>query len=135
MPSTYLVPYLLGVFCLHKDFYHPDVNISTVAAQQPNSLQFCVPRLFQAGALAVYSVKQSVQTDALLDGLLGGLFQPASVDQVDEAARHDVLAGKIELKMNYSCSMKYTLCTICGNSFRIPIEAKLHEEVSHMHKM
>ena len=79
------------------------------------------------------SVEHSVQTDDLLHGLLGRLFKPASVDEVDEAARHDVLAGKIELKMNSSCSMKYTFCTICGNSFRIPIEAKLHEEVFHMH--
>ena len=133
MPNTYLVPYLLGVFCLHKDFYHPDVNISTVAAQEPDSLQLSVPGFPQAGALAVESVEQPVQTDDVLHGLLGGLLQPASVDQVDEAARHDVLAGKIELKMNSSCSMKYTLCTICGNSFRIPIEAKLHEEVFHMH--
>ena len=133
MPNTYLVPYLLVILCFHKDFYHPDVNVGTVAAQELNSLQLSVPRFSQAGALAVESVEHSVQTDDVLHGLLGGLFQPASVDQVDEAARHDVLAGKIELKMNYSCSMKYTLCTICGNSFRIPIEAKLHEEVFHMH--
>ena len=133
MPNTYLVPYLLTIFGLDKGFYYPDVDVCTAAAQQPNSLQLRVPCLFQAGALAVDSVEQSVQTDALLDGLLGGLPQLASVDKVNEAARHDVLAGKIELKMNYSCSMKYTLCTICGNSFRIPIEAKLHEEVFHMY--
>ena len=133
MPNTNLVPYLLAIFCLDKGFYHPDVDVGTVAAQEPDSLQLSVPCLPQAGALAVESVEHSVQTDDVLHGLLGGLLQPASVDQVDEAARHDVLAGKIELKMNYSCSMKYTLCTICGNSFRIPIEAKLHEEVFHMH--
>ena len=135
MPNTCLIPYLLVIFCLDKNFDHPDVNVGTAAAQEPDSLQFCVPRLFQAGALAVYSVEQPVQTDALLHGLLGGLPQLSSVDKVNEAARHDVLAGKIELKMNSSCSMKYTLCSICGNSFRIPIEAELHEEVFHMHKM
>ena len=81
------------------------------------------------------SIEHSVQPEDLLHGLLGRLFKPASVDQVDEAARHDVLAGKIELKMNSSYSMKYTLCTICGNSFRIQIEAELHSEVLHMHKM
>ena len=133
MPNTCLIPYLLVIFCLDKNFDHPDVNVGTAAAQEPDSLEFSVPGFPQAGALAVESVEHSVQPEDLLDGLLGGLFQPASVDQVDEAARHDVLAGKIELKMNSSCSMKYTLCTICGNSFRIPIEAKLHEEVFHMH--
>ena len=101
-------------------------------AHEPDSLQLSVPGFPQAGALAVESVEHSVQTDDLLHGLLGGLFQPASIDQVDEATRHDVLAGKIELKLNSSCSMK---CTICGNSFRIPMEAVLHEEVFHMHKM
>ena len=135
MPNTYLVPYLLVILCFHKDFYHPDVDVCTAAAQELHSLQLSVPRFPQAGALAVESVEHSVQTDDLLHGLLGRLFKPASVDQVDEAARHDVLAGKIELKMNSSYSMKYTLCTICGNSFRIPIEAELHEEVFHMHKM
>ena len=135
MPNTYLVPYLLVIFSLDKDFYHPDVNVGTAAAQELDGLEFCVPCFPQAGALAVESVEHSVQTDDLLHGLLGRLFKSASVDQVNEAARHDVLAGKIELKMNSSCSMKYTLCTICGNSFRIPIEAELHEEVFHMHKM
>ena len=108
MPNTNLVPYLLAIFRLDKGFYHPDVDVGTVAAQQPNSLQFCVSRLFQAGALAVNSVEQSVQTDALLHGLLGGLPQLSSVDKVNEAARHDVLAGKIELKMNSRCTVKYT---------------------------
>ena len=135
MPHTCLVPYFLVIFCLDKNFDHPDVNVVTAAAQEPDGLQLGVPRFSQAGALAVESVEHSVQTDDLLHGLLGRLFKPASVDEVDEAARHDVLAGKIELKMNSSCSMKYTLCTICGNSFRIPIEAELHEEVFHMHKM
>ena len=135
MPNTNLVPYLLVVFSLDKDFYHPDVDVCTAAAQELHSLQLSVPRFSQAGALAVESIEHSVQPEDLLHGLLGRLFKPASVDQVDEAARHDVLAGKIELKMYSSCSMKYTLCTICGNSFRIPIEAELHEEVFHMHKM
>ena len=133
MNATCLVPYLLAIFCLDKCFYDSDVDVGTAAAQEPDGLEFCVPCFPQAGALAVESVEHSVQTDDLLHGLLGGLPQPASIDQVDEAARHDVLAGKIELKMNSSCSMKYTLCTICGNSFRIQIEAKLHEEVFHMH--
>ena len=130
MPHTCLVPYFLVIFCLDKNFDHPDVNVVTAAAQEPDSLQLSVPRFPQAGALAVESIEHSVQPEDLLHGLLGRLFKPASVDQVDEAARHDVLAGKIELKMN---SMKYTLCTICGNSFRTQIEAKLHEEVFHMH--
>ena len=133
MPHACLVSYFLVIFCFDKDFDHPDVDVGTAAAQELDSLEFSVPGFSQAGALAVESVEHSVQPDDLLHGLLGGLFQPASVDQVDEAARHDVLAGKIELKMNSSCSMKYTLCTICVNSFRIPIEAKLHEEVFHMH--
>ena len=122
MPNTYLVPYLLVIFSLDKDFYHPDVNVGTAAAQEPDSLEFCVPGFPQAGALAVESVEHSVQTDDLLHGLLGRLFKPASVDQVDEAARHDVLAGKIELKMYSSCSMKCTLCTICGNSFQFQLK-------------
>ena len=126
MPHTCLVPYFLVIFCLDKNFDHPDVNVVTAAAQEPDSLQFCVPCFPQAGALAVESVEQSVQTDDLLRGLLGGLPQPASIDQVDEAARHDVLAWKIQLKMNSSCSMIHSSCTICGNSFRIQIEAELH---------
>ena len=108
MPNTYLVPYLLGVFCLHKDFYHPDVNISTVAAQEPDSLQLSVPGFPQAGALAVESVEQSVQPEDLLHGLLGGLLELAPVDQVDESTGDNVLAWKIELKMNSRCFMKYT---------------------------
>ena len=108
MPNTYLVPYLLVILCFHKDFYHPDVDVCTAAAQELHSLQLSVPRFSQAGALAVESIEHSVQPEDLLHGLLGRLFKPASVDQVDEAARHDVLAGKIELKMYSSCSMKCT---------------------------
>ena len=122
MPHTCLVPYFLVIFCLDKNFDHPDVNVVTAAAQEPDSLQLSVPGFHQAGALAVESVEHSVQTDDLLHGLLGRLFKPASVDQVDEAARHDVLAGKIELKMYSSCSMKCTLCTICGNSFQFQLK-------------
>ena len=132
MPNTYFVPYLLIVFSLDKKFDHPDVNVGTAVAHEPDSLEFSVPGFPQAGALAVESVEQPVQPEDLLHGLLSGLFKPASIDEVDEAARHDFLAGKIELKLNSSCSMK---CTICGNSFRIPMEAVLHEEVFHMHKM
>ena len=99
MPNTCLIPYLLVIFCLDKNFDHPDVNVGTVAAQEPDSFQLCVPGFPQAGALAVESIEHSVQTDDVLHGLLGGLFQPASVDKIDEAARDDVLAGKIELKM------------------------------------
>ena len=126
MPHTCLVPYFLVIFCLDKNFDHPDVNVVTAAAQEPDSLQLSVPRFSQAGALAVESIEHSVQPEDLLHGLLGRLFKPASVDQVDEAARHDVLAWKIQLKMNSSCSMIHSSCTICGNSFRIQIEAELH---------
>ena len=108
MPNTCLVPYLLVVFCLDKNFDHPDVNVGTAAAQEPDSLQFSVPCFHQAGALAVESVEQPVQPEDLLHGLLSRLFQPASVDQVNEAARDDVLAWKIQLKMNSRCFLKYT---------------------------
>ena len=108
MNATCLVPYLLAIFCLDKCFYDSDVDVGTAAAQQLNSLQFCVSCLFQAGALAVESVEQPVQPEDLLHGLLSGLFQPASVDQVNEAARDDVLAWKIQLKMNSRCFLKYT---------------------------
>ena len=92
MPNTYLVPYLLVILCFHKDFYHPDVDVCTAAAQEPDSLQFCVPCFHQAGALAVESVEQPVQPEDLLHGLLSGLFKPASVDQVDESTGDNVLA-------------------------------------------
>ena len=108
MPNTYLVPYLLVIFSLDKDFYHPDVNVGTAAAQEPDSLEFCVPGFPQAGALAVESVEQSVQPEDLLNGLLGGLPQLASVYQVDKSTGHNVLAWKIKLKMNSRCFMKYT---------------------------
>ena len=92
MPNTNLVPYLLVVFCLHEEFYHPDVDVCTVAAQEPDSLQLSVPRFHQAGALAVEGVEQPVQPEDLLHGLLSGLFKPASVDQVDESTGDNVLA-------------------------------------------
>ena len=120
--NTCLVPYLLAIFCLDKYFNYSDVDVGTAAAQEPDSLQLSVPRFSQVGALAVESIEHSVQREDLLHGLLGRLFKPASVDQVDEAARHDVLAGKIELKMYSSCSMKCTLCTICGNSFQFQLK-------------
>ena len=108
MNATCLVPYLLAIFCLDKCFYDSDVDVGTAAAQQLNSLQFCVSCLFQAGALAVESVEQSVQPEDLLDGLLGGLLQLAPVDQVDKSTGDNVLAWKIKLKMNSRCFMKYT---------------------------
>ena len=92
MPHTCLVPYFLVIFCLDKNFDHPDVNVVTAAAQEPDSLQLSVPRFHQAGALAVESVEQPVQPEDLLHGLLSGLFKPASVDQVDESTGDNVLA-------------------------------------------
>ena len=108
MPNTYFVPYFLAIFCFDKDFDHPDVDVGTAAAQELDSLEFSVPGFPQAGALAVESVEQPVQPEDLLHGLLSRLFQPASVDQVNEAARDDVLAWKIQLKMNSRCFLKYT---------------------------
>ena len=92
MPHTCLVPYFLIIFCLDKNFDHPDVNVVTAAAQEPDSLQLSVPWFPQAGALAVESVEQPVQPEDLLHGLLSGLFKPASVDQVDESTGDNVLA-------------------------------------------
>ena len=92
MPHTCLVPYLLVIFCLDKYFDHPDVNVGTAAAQEPDSLEFSVPCFHQAGALAVESVEQSVQSQDLLHGLLGGLLELAPVDQVDESTGDNVLA-------------------------------------------
>ena len=108
MPHTCLVPYFLVIFCLDKNFDHPDVNVVTAAAQEPDSLQLGVPRFSQAGALAVESVEQPVQSEDLLHGLLGGLLQLAPVDQVDKSTGDNVLAWKIKLKMNSRCFMKYT---------------------------
>ena len=108
MPNTYFVPYFLAIFCFDKDFDHPDVDVGTAAAQELDSLEFSVPGFPQAGALAVESVEQSVQPEDLLHGLLGGLLQLPTVDEVDESTGDNVLAWKIELKMNSRCFMKYT---------------------------
>ena len=108
MPHACLVSYFLVIFCFDKDFDHPDVDVGTAAAQELDSLEFSVPGFPQAGALAVESVEQSVQSEDLLHGLLGGLLQLPPVDQVDESTGDNVLAWKIELKMNSRCLMKYT---------------------------
>ena len=108
MPHACLVSYFLVIFCFDKDFDHPDVDVGTAAAQELDSLEFSVPGFSQAGALAVESVEQSVQSQDLLDGLLGGLLELAPVDQVDESTGDNLLAWKIQLKMNSRCFMKYT---------------------------
>ena len=89
---------LFVVLCLDEHFDDLDVYVRAPSGQELDGLHLRLPGLPQRGSPAVEIVKPGVQSDNLLDRLVGGLLQLASVEDVDQAPRDDGLRGKLQLE-------------------------------------